>query len=177
MKRMLLAATLLAATRIALVPAGPAMAQNADQSAAPAGSDGTPSAGHRHHRRHHHAAAALAAPSVDAAPAAVAQAAAEPAPSHALTPIAAMATVRLPDTGTQVVGAGEGLTPLGAPYAPATKTAAYPPGPAAWSAAPPSVSARRAFRPIRFPKSGRCSRSPRRTSTATPTSLPPERWR
>ncbi len=114
MKRVLLAATILAASRIVLLPA-PALAQSAGTSGA---TDGAAPVSH-HHRKHRHHAAVAAAPDAAAATSvADAAPAADPVPvpaaSHALSPLAAMAMVRLPDTGTQVAGAGEGLTPLGA---------------------------------------------------------------
>ncbi len=112
MKRMLLAATILAATRIVLVPSAPAWAQASEQ--ADASSGDTQTSAHRHHKHRHHTAAA-AAPESNPVVASVAEAATPaPAPSHALTPIAAMAVVKLPDTATQATGAGEGLTPMGA---------------------------------------------------------------
>ncbi len=113
MKRMLLAATVLAAARIVLVPSGPALAQTAVQSD-PGSADPSAPVLHRHHKHRHHVAVA-AAPESTATSAAVAQAApAAATPVHTLAPIAAMAVMKLPDTATQAAGAGEGLTPLGA---------------------------------------------------------------
>ena len=119
MKRMLLVATVLAAPQIALLPAPLAWAQRSDQVQA-GGSDSTVPVSHRHRRHHRHAVAA-ATPDQAAAPAPLAEAApaqAPPAvaaaPAHLLTPMPAMAAVKLPDTGAQAAGAGEGLTPLGA---------------------------------------------------------------
>ncbi len=112
MRRMLLTATVLAATRIVLVPPAPAWAQEAGQTQASA-SDRPAPAAHRHHKRRHHAVAAATAVS-EAAPVADAPATAAPEPLHELSPRAAMAVVKLPDTAAQAAGAGEGLTPVGA---------------------------------------------------------------
>ncbi len=111
MRRLLLAATILAAARIVLLPSCPAWGQTMDQAAGPAGNAAAPAV-HRHHKRRHHLAAAAAPSTDDAAPAAAE--AALPAPLHSLKPSAAMALVKLPDSSLQSTGAGEGLTPLGA---------------------------------------------------------------
>ncbi len=113
MKRMLLAATILAAARIVLVPSGPAWAQDPGQTEATPADNPSPAA-HKHHKHRHHTAVA-ASPETAPAPTAMAEAAAPAAaPLHSLAPIAAMAVVKLPDTASQAAGAGEGLTPMGA---------------------------------------------------------------
>ena len=113
MKRRLSCATILALSQ-AVLSTPSVHAQASDAGAAAAGS--APASAAVHHHRHHHRHAVAAAGPADAgqaSPSAV-PVAAEPAPAPGLTPIQAMATVKLPDTGTQEPGAGPGLTALGA---------------------------------------------------------------
>ena len=112
MKRMLLAATVLAAAPVFLTPSSIVWAQASAQASASQGD--TPAPVHRHRRHRHHAVVAVVAPPESEAPP-VAPAVPEPtAPAHTLAPLTAMAVVKLPDTAGQVAGAGEGLTPMGA---------------------------------------------------------------
>ena len=114
MKRRLSCATILALSQ-AVLSTPPVHAQT---SSSPASADGSTSAagvGQRHHRHHKHAVAAAPADAGQAASApASLLAAAQPSPVHSLSPIQAMAAVKLPDTGAQAPGAGPGLTAMGA---------------------------------------------------------------
>ena len=110
MKRMLLAATILA---VQIGASCTALAQ-ADDPSAQGDASASPAPRHHRHRHHKHQAAVAQAPAsdADAAPAVVADQ--EPQPAHAVTAQPAMASLRLADTATEAQGAGPGLTPTGA---------------------------------------------------------------